>query len=332
MRLIQFLGEDRQPQVAVVTDDGSYRQVEGVTRVLELAAQAIAKRTTISAIVAPLLGASVDVDAVEAAGRLRAPVDHAELSRCWVTGTGLTHLGSARARNKMHDKSAETAPSTPPTDSMRMFQWGVEGGKPQPGTAGVCPEWFYKGNGHAVVAPGQPLVSPGFAEDMGDEAEVAGVYLIGADGTPHRLGFVLGNELSDHVTERKNYLYLAHSKLRPCAIGPELLLGDLPRDVQGKVRVLRSGETAFESSFASGEDNMAHTLANLEHHHFKYPLFRNPGDLHIHFFGADVLSFSSGFRSRDGDTIEVSALGFGRALRNPIALAPANPFVAVSPL
>jgi hypothetical protein len=332
MRLVQFLGEDNQFRVAVTSDDGKCRVVSGVSRVLDLAHQALVKRTTIAVMAEQLAGASVDLETLDRAGRLRPPVDHAEPSRCWVTGTGLTHLGSARARNNMHEKSADPAPSVPPTDSMRMFQWGVEGGKPSPGTAGVSPEWFYKGNGHSVVAPGQTLVSPGFAEDMGDEAEVAGVYLIGPDGTPHRLGFVIGNELSDHVTERKNYLYLAHSKIRPCAIGPELLLGDLPRDVEGMVRVLRLGEAVFESAFRSGEDNMAHSLANLEHHHFKYPLFRTPGDLHIHFFGADVLSFSAGFRTQAGDTIEVSAKGFGRPLQNPVALAKTNPFVMVSPL
>ncbi len=332
MRLVQYIGDNQQLCVAATFDDGNCRVVKGTSRVLDLATQALSKRTTISSIVETLAGASVDLEAIDRSGRLRPPVDHAEPSRCWVTGTGLTHLGSARARNNMHEKSADPEPSAAPTDSMRMFQWGVEGGKPAPGTAGVSPEWFYKGNGHSVVAPGQTLVSPGFSEDMGDEAEVAGVYLIGPDGTPHRLGFVIGNELSDHVTERKNYLYLAHSKIRPCAIGPELLLGDLPGDVEGKVRVLRSGETVFESAFRSGEDNMAHSLANLEHHHFKYPIFRTPGDLHIHFFGADVLSFSAGFRVKEGDAIEVSAKGFGRPLQNAVALAKTNPFVTASPL
>ena len=44
---------------------------------------------------------------------------------------------------------------------------------------------------------------------------MAGIYVIGDDGTPFRVGFALANEFSDHVTERINYLYLAHSKLRP---------------------------------------------------------------------------------------------------------------------
>jgi hypothetical protein len=31
---------------------------------------------------------------------------------------------------------------------------------------------------------------------------------------PRRVGFALGNEFSDHTLEKKNYLYLAHSKGR----------------------------------------------------------------------------------------------------------------------
>ena len=91
------------------------------------------------------------------------------------------------------------------------------------------PEWFYKGNGTQAVGPGAPLVSPAFALDAGEEPEIAGIYLIGPDGTPFRVGFALANEFSDHVTERQNYLFLAHSKLRPAAFGPEILVGAAAR-------------------------------------------------------------------------------------------------------
>ncbi len=57
---------------------------------------------------------------------------------------------------------------------MRMFRMGVEGGKPAPGEAGVQPEWFYKGDGSGLVASGEPLVSPAFARDGGEEPEIAG--------------------------------------------------------------------------------------------------------------------------------------------------------------
>ncbi len=172
------------------------------------------------------LGAPVDLDTV----RLLPPIDHADPAHLMLSGTGLTHLGSAEGRDAMH-RAAAADPA--PTDSMRMFRMGVEGGKPAPGEAGVQPEWFYKGDGSGLVASGEPLVSPAFARDGGEEPEIAGIYLVDADGTPVRLGFALANEFSDHVTERGNYLWLAHSKLRPAALGPELWLGALPRTCAG---------------------------------------------------------------------------------------------------
>ena len=197
----------------------------------------------------------------------------------------------------MHRDLAEAAALT---DSMRMFKLGLEGGKPGPGRDGVQPEWFYKGDGRIVAAPGKPLESPSFALDGGEEPEIVGLYLIGPDTQPWRVGFALGNEFSDHVTEKQNYLYLAHSKLRACSIGPELLVGDLPADLRGTSRIRRAAGVVWEKPFLSGEANMCHGIENLERHHFKYPAFRRPGDVHAHFFGTSTLSFLDGFKVSPG--------------------------------
>jgi hypothetical protein len=181
------------------------------------------------------------------------------------------------------------------------------------------------------VAPGKPLMSPDFARDAGEEPEIAGIYVIGDDGTPFRLGFALSNEFSDHVTERVNYLYLAHSKLRNAAFGPEILVGVLPDDVRGTSRIHRAGQLLWEKPFLSGEANMSHTIANLEHHHFKYGLFRQPGDVHVHMFGTATLSFADGIRTEPGDIFEIEAPAFGLPLRNPLEIAEPEPF-QVQPL
>lgn len=160
---------------------------------------------------------------------------------------------------------------------------------------------------------------PAFAQDGGEEPELAGIYLIGPDGTPHRLGLCLANEFSDHVTERHNYLWLAHSKLRPAALGAELLLGEVPDHIEGTSKIVRGGETLWEKPFLSGEANMSHSLANLEHHHFKYALFRRPGDVHVHFFGTATLSFADGVRTQEGDVFEIAAAPFTLPLANPLA-------------
>jgi hypothetical protein len=208
------------------------------------------------------------------------------------------------------------------SDSMKMFLMGIEGGKPSAGRRGVQPEWFFKGNGFCLVEPGAPLLAPDFAQDAGEEPEIAGVYLIADDGCPTRVGFALANEFSDHVTERSNYLWLAHSKLRPAALGPELLLGELPARITGTSRILRKGHILWEKPFVSGEAYMSHSLANLEYHHFKYRQFRQPGDVHIHFFGTGTLSFSDGIRTQEADVFEITAPPFTLPVRNPIAREP----------
>jgi len=267
------------------------------------------------------LNGAVDLVHLAEEGRLLPPILHPDPAHLHLTGTGLTHLGSAATRAAMHAKAKVDAE----TDSMRMFRMGLDGGKPEGSEPGAQPEWFYKGNGSSLVAPGAPLVSPGFAEDGGEEPEIAGVYVIGPDGTPFRVGFALANEFSDHVTERVNYLWLAHSKLRPAAIGPELLIGELPASIEGMSRIRRGNQIVFEKPFLSGEANMSHSLANLEHHHFKYGLFRQPGDVHIHMFGTATLSFGDGIRTADGDLFEIEAAPFGLPLRNPLQQTAPDP-------
>jgi hypothetical protein len=209
---------------------------------------------------------------------------------------------------------------------MKIFRMGIEGGKPEAGKIGVQPEWFYKGVGTCVVAPEEDIPLPSFALAGGEEAEIVGLYLIGPDGTPWRVGFALGNEFSDQVTEALNYLYLAHSKLRSCSIGPELLVGALPDDVRGVIRVLRKDVLLWQGEFISGENNMSHSLQNLEHYHFRYDMFRRPGDLHAYFFGAALLSCANGVKTEPGDTFEIDVPPFGRPLRNTMKSGENTPF------
>ena len=319
MRLMQV--RDGTARRVVATDRGKSWFVGGRYRtVLDLAKAAIAARTTIAKVVAAAANRGVaDPAALLEKGRVLPPVDHPDPAHLLVTGTGLTHLGSAAARDSMHAKAAENDEATL-TDSMKMFRMGLEGGKPAKGQTGVQPEWFYKGDGSFVAAPGKALVSPAFGEDGGEEPEVAGIYLVGRDGQPWRIGFALLNEFSDHVMERRNYLFLAHSKLRPCSFGPELLLGELPHDVRGVSRIRRGNAVIFEQPFLTGETNMSHSIANLEAHHFKYPHFRRPGDIHVHCFGTATLSFAAGIHAEAGDVFEISAPPFGLPLANPLAI------------
>jgi hypothetical protein len=317
MRLIQFETSEGQRHVGMV-DGENIQIVRNVRTMRELALNAIRNGRDLAAEV-QIQGTEPgpSYDSLLESRRVLPPLDHEDAAHCLVTGTGLTHLGSASTRDKMHQQSNQDEAKL--TDSMRMFNWGLEGGRPSAGEVGAQPEWFYKGDGSIVVRPGEDFSFPEFAEDAGEEPELTGLYVVGDDGQPYRVGFALGNEFSDHVMERKNYLYLAHSKLRYCAFGPELLVGDLPRHLAGVSRIHRGGEVLWEKEFLSGEENMCHSLANLEYHHFKYNQFLHPGDVHVHFFGTATLSFADGIKTQPGDRFEISMPEFGKPLVNGIA-------------
>lgn len=253
-----------------------------------------------------------------------------EPARCFVSGTGLTHLGSARDRQAMHVRTDDIDNLT---DSMKMFRYGLDGGRPAAGEIGASPEWFYKGTGGILRAHDEPLEVPDYAEDGGEEAEIAGVYLISPAGQPVRIGMTTGNEFSDHCFEKRNYLYLASSKLRNCAIGPELVIDPEFESVPGEVNIKRSGQSVWSHSIRTGEAEMCHSLRNIEHHHFKFAEHRRPGDVHVHFFGADRLSFGEGVRLSDGDLMQIQFEGFGRPLRNLVLVNSGTPTpIKVTPL
>ena len=319
-RLVQLKQTGAGRRVAAV-EGKQLRLLREMDSIYRLAQSAIAEGSSLEDAIGKNLGEEVlDYDEMHAGKsewKFLPAFDHPdEPARCLVTGTGLTHKASAENRQAMH---AAQKPAVI-TDSMRMYQWGLEGGRPAAGKIGVPPEWFYKGCGTILRGHGAELEVPAFSDDGGEEAEVAGAYIVDESGAPRRVGLVLANEFSDHKMEEKNYLYLAPSKLQTCAIGPELLVNGEFNQALGRVKIVRGGKPIWEKGFATGEKNMSHTVANLEHHHFKYAAHRRPGDVHIHFFGADVFSFGEGVVLQDGDVMEIELEGFGRALRNPIRI------------
>ncbi len=327
MRVVQLQHPVERRRIALVEEPG-LRLLRTHSSVVEAANHALlAGRSLKETLGDDLSDTVLDYDEVyfrRSEWSLLPAADHpTEQARCMVSGTGLTHKKSAANRDAMHQNTGQVV--APITDSMKMYQWGAEGGRPEPGVIGVQPEWFYKGNGAILRAHDEALEVPEFAEDGGEEPEVAGVYLIGTDGQPYRLGFVTGNEFSDHQMERRNYLYLAPSKIRTCAIGPELVLDETFADVRGTVKIERDGATVWSHDIGTGEANMVHSLANLEHHHFKYPLHRRPGDLHVHFFGADAFSFGEGIVLTDGVQMIVHWESLGRPLRNTVRISASPP-------
>ncbi len=299
IRLVQISNGSLR-RVALV-DEPHLRCLDGVGSIYELASQCVHDGDLLSQKVQRLgYGELLSYDEVychRSEWHLLSPVDIPEApERVLVSGTGLTHLGSAKDRQAMHAQTASAA--KPMTDSMRMFESGIAGGRPKEGEIGTAPEWFYKGSGSILQAPFMPLTIPAHAEDGGEEAEIAGIYLVDAHGMPHRIGMCAGNEFSDHQFERRNYLNLAGSKLRQCSIGPEIVVGGNFRAVNGEVSVERHGNVLWHKAIETGEENMSHSLA--------------------HFFGAHSLSFGEGITLENGDWMQVRFEGYGRALRNPV--------------
>ncbi len=99
MRLIQFVTPEQQRAVALVLSSTEVQPLEGVQTVYQLANQALAAKKPLQQLVTELVSdQKLDYQAIVAEGRLLAPFDHPDQAHLLVTGTGLTHLGSADTR------------------------------------------------------------------------------------------------------------------------------------------------------------------------------------------------------------------------------------------
>jgi hypothetical protein len=194
----------------------------------------------------------------------------------------------------------------------------ITGSEIGPGDGQVPPGWFFRGNGATLVGSGQPLQQPDFGMGAAARASVVGLYIIADDGTPCRLGWALGNDFTDDRVLGLGPAYRAPARLRASAVGPELVFGDLPREITGSVRLRRGSELVEEVSFAMGQAALGQSLAALEANHFRYPMFRRPGDVHFHFLaGGDGASLATAAQA--GDVFEIAAPDFGRPLVSPLA-------------
>ncbi len=193
----------------------------------------------------------------------------------------------------------------------------IEGGKPKKGETGAQPEWFYKGDGSILAPPEGDLASPAFALDAGEEPEIVGIYVIDGAGAT-RCGSVSRSATNSPITSPKGRT-ICGSLIRSC--GPQASAlscwsASFPWTFKASLASGGVREVIWERAFLSGEQNMAHSVANLEAHHFKYPLFRRPGDVHVHFFGTATLSFSEGVRRRKATCSKFNRRRSGCRLRN----------------
>ena len=234
-----------------------------------------------------------------------------------VTGTGLTHLGSAEGRDKMHKDLADPSKLT---HSMRMFKMGVSRAA---GRVRAKPARSLNGFIRATVHPSQLQRETCPARRLRSTAaksqRSSGVYLIDDSGLLVCVGFVLGNEFSDHVTERHNYLWLAHSKLRPQALAG----ASGRRSARGHQRHVPSSGAACKLVWEKPVSVRRTEHGPLDHQSRGAPLQvwlvsptrRRPRPFLRH----SHRSFSDGVKTQKGDVFEIECDTFGLPLRNRLS-------------
>ena len=182
--------------------------------------------------------------------------------------------------------------------------------------------WRYRGDGRSLAGPGIVLTVPEFALDGSERPEIAGLYLIAADRTPVRIGFVLGNRFHDHAAARTHRHFPAQLSPRPTALGPEVLLRALPHEIIVTSRLLRDGVVERERRFGAGDAHLPHPIAELERRRFEGGIVGRPGDVLVHFFVGAGGDAAEAVRAQPDDALEATATGFTLPMRNPIAFAP----------
>jgi len=200
------------------------------------------------------------------------------------------------------------------------------------GGNGGGPAWFLKGSGVTLCGHGDPLTVPEFAAGAAEEAEIAAAYIIDKAGVPRRVGLTPGNEFCDPAQAAEGFAANAHSKLRPCSIGPELWLDAAFDEIHGSVSIRRNGEPLWQAELATGDRHTSYRLEQIERSLFRHPGHRHPGDVHVHFLGCPATSYAQGVRLQEGDEMIVAWEGFGRPLVNRVRYAPRVPATAAVPL
>src|SRR5215471_5166725 len=116
MNLIQFELPDGSRRVGVVQGE-TVTEVSNATSARDIALKAIESgRSLTGQIQAARAGAEHEFASLLAELRVLPPIDHPDPAHCLVTGTGLTHLGSAATRDKLHKQATQAEEAL--TDSM----------------------------------------------------------------------------------------------------------------------------------------------------------------------------------------------------------------------
>ncbi len=327
MRLSQVLDNHGKKFVCATDDDGISRKLADTPGIRALALQAIEAHCSLPTLINDrMTDEIINLAAALEDGRILCPIDHPDPAHLIVGGSGLSH----KAWVDLEPDRGEDENAWP--DHYKTLMLGLHGGKPAKGEWGAQPEWFLKGNGDVLVPPGGAVEHPFFGDGPGEEAELAGIYIIGPDKTPFCIGYTLGNEFSDEQMFFKNVYHLAQSKKRHVSLGPEVLVGNLPDDIPARITLLRGDDVQWQANFRTGEANMLHSIGNIEAHYFKYSQWYIPGDVHVLYYGNAVMSTAQGEVIKDGDVFRLDCSTFGLPLINTVRFGAPFPIPCTTPL
>ncbi len=216
------------------------------------------------------------------------------------------------------DKVGREGRLLPPIEHPVPTRCWITGSEIGPGEGQVPLGWFFRGNGATLVGSGQPLQQPDFGMGAAARAAVVGLYIIADDGTPCRLGWALGNDFTDDRVLGLGPAHRAPARLRASAVGPELVFGDLPREITGSVRLRRGSEVVEEVASPWGRRRWGKRWQRWRRTIFGIRCSGGRGTC-IFTSSLAVTARRLATAAQAGDVFEIAAPDFGLPLVSPLA-------------
>ena len=258
LHLAQIRNADGTRAVVAITEGGA-AVVPGFASTYALAGAAIrAGRSLAAEVAAAGSGAAVDVEAALAERRVLAPIDHPDPAHLLVTGTGLTHLGCAEGRDKMHKDLAD------PREAHRLHEDVPHGARRRQAARRRDAACSRNGSTRATAHRGRrrssrspsPAFALGRRRGAGDRR-----HLRDRRRTARRSASASRSATSSPTTSRSGRT-ISTSPIRSCGrarSGRSCCSARCPATCAARRASGATARWSGRSRFLSGEDNMSHT-------------------------------------------------------------------------
>lgn len=241
MRIIRYLNDQKQKQLAVVSNDNKVFDLPFLD-FMSLVNFAREKDQSVLQVATALIEKASDEKVLENL-TLTTPIDAPE-----VWASGVTYEKSREARNYEATQGK--------LDSDTFYDKVYDA---------VRPEIFFKSTSARTVGPNDPVYLRSDSNWQIPEPELGLVI----DKTGEVLGYIVGNDMSCRDIEGENPLYLPQAKIwkNSCSIGPAILLKEAvedPYDLKIICRIFRDNEKVFEGEAQARQ--LKRSLEELVHY------------------------------------------------------------------